>query len=182
MFLWSPNSFKKRKLLGQNFFPQWPNFSSWLAEKFCKELATLFSREVSDSTNSHAGNKLGKPCQPVDCLQWTLSIGHRLISFVSKLWHCVDCVDCDSFSSLCFFIWIDNSLISSWPMEQCCRRLGAVTFWASRIRIRTNNDGSWAGRPKKFHYLAKKVRITLIYTVSLLPYDIFFILEDPCTY
>ncbi len=30
---------------GPNFFPQRPNFSSGLAEKFCKELATLASEK-----------------------------------------------------------------------------------------------------------------------------------------
>jgi hypothetical protein len=41
-FFLSPNSFKKWKLLGDKFFlsPR-PNFSSSLAENFCKELATL---------------------------------------------------------------------------------------------------------------------------------------------
>jgi hypothetical protein len=37
-----PNSFKMGKLLADRiFFPQRPNFSSGLAEKFWKELATL---------------------------------------------------------------------------------------------------------------------------------------------
>jgi hypothetical protein len=42
-----PKFLQKGKLLGQNLFPQWPNFSSRLAEKSCKELAPLLSREVS---------------------------------------------------------------------------------------------------------------------------------------
>jgi hypothetical protein len=39
---------KMKNTGGPNFFPQWPIFSSGLAEKFCKELATLHPPPVAD--------------------------------------------------------------------------------------------------------------------------------------
>ncbi len=51
VFFFSPNYFKKGKLLGDwIFFLQQPNFSSGLAEKFCKELATLSGRWTNAET------------------------------------------------------------------------------------------------------------------------------------
>jgi hypothetical protein len=43
-----PKFLQKGKITGgPKFFPQRPNFSSELAEKFCKELATLHTRDLS---------------------------------------------------------------------------------------------------------------------------------------
>jgi hypothetical protein len=61
VFFLSPNSFKKLKFTrGKNFFPQRPNFSSGLAEKFSKKLATLarlLKKGIFVTTTAAAGRE-----------------------------------------------------------------------------------------------------------------------------